>query len=144
MAFAPVPASGAVADIVAAEIRQTQAQSGEGARAGSIAVPLVLVYASATWCQPCLIFQDAVQQGALDQSFPVPLRLLKFDYDRDHERLATAGYAVDMLPYFAVPGVDGRATGMAYQGTRGGRSAVVDVKQGIRSMLAQAVAAAEK
>jgi thiol-disulfide isomerase/thioredoxin len=62
-----------------------------------------LVYEGATWCEPCKRFHDAVDAGKLDGAFPT-LTLLEFDADRDGERLAAAGYAPKLIPYFAAPG----------------------------------------
>src|SRR4051812_33707292 len=51
----------------------------------------LLVYVSATWCEPCQRFHKAVRAGELDASFP-QLSLLEFDQDRDQVRLEQAGY----------------------------------------------------
>jgi hypothetical protein len=75
----------------------------------------LLVYVSATWCEPCERFQAAVRAGHLDSTFP-DLRLLKFDEDRDLARLARAGYNGQFIPRFVVPGADGRGTGQRHEG----------------------------
>jgi len=75
----------------------------------------VLVYVSATWCQPCERFQKALRAGELDASFP-KLTLLKFDQDRDLARLQAAGYAGDLIPRFVIPGPDGRGTDQRMEG----------------------------
>lgn len=75
----------------------------------------LVVYVSATWCQPCEHFQHALRGGELDSYFP-SLRLLKFDFDRDGRRLATAGYAAELLPSFVMPGPDGRGTDRRIEG----------------------------
>jgi hypothetical protein len=75
----------------------------------------LLVYISATWCEPCERFQKAVRAGELDAAFPT-LRLLKFDYDTDHPRLEEAGYAGSLIPRFVIPGPDGRGTTQRMEG----------------------------
>jgi hypothetical protein len=75
----------------------------------------LLVYVSATWCEPCERFQKAVRAGELDASFP-RLRMLKFDHDRDLARLERAGYAGNLIPRFVVPGPDGRGTDRRMEG----------------------------
>jgi len=66
----------------------------------------VLVYVSASWCEPCKYFHDAAARGELDAQFP-GLRLVEFDLDRDRARLSTAGCASSMIPLFALPQADG-------------------------------------
>ena len=75
----------------------------------------LVVYVSASWCQPCERFQAALRSGSLDAYFP-NLRLLKFDHDQDGPRLAAAGYAGEYLPRFVIPGGDGRASGQRIEG----------------------------
>jgi thiol-disulfide isomerase/thioredoxin len=75
----------------------------------------LLVYISATWCEPCERFQKAVRAGELDAAFP-RLRLLKFDHDRDQPRLEQAGYAGNLIPRFVIPGPDGRGTSQRMEG----------------------------
>src|SRR4051794_41158698 len=75
----------------------------------------LLVYVSATWCEPCERFQKAVRAGELDAAFP-KLRLLKFDYDNDHPRLEQAGYTGNLIPRFVIPGPDGRGTDRRMEG----------------------------
>ncbi len=75
----------------------------------------LVVYVSATWCEPCERFQAAVRAGRLDSSFP-DLRLLVFDHDRDVGRLAQAGYDGRMIPRFVVPSPDGRASDLRMEG----------------------------
>jgi hypothetical protein len=75
----------------------------------------LLVYVSATWCEPCERFQKAVRAGELDVYFP-KLRMLKFDHDRDLARLEQAGYAGNLIPRFVIPGPDGRGTTQRIEG----------------------------
>ncbi len=69
----------------------------------------LLVYVGATWCEPCQAFHAAAARGELDATLP-GLTLLEFDSDRDNARLTAAGYTSELIPLFAVPGPDGRAT----------------------------------
>ena len=75
----------------------------------------LLVYISATWCEPCERFQKALRAGELDAAFP-RLRMLKFDHDRDLPRLQAAGYAGNLIPRFVIPGPDGRGTSQRMEG----------------------------
>jgi hypothetical protein len=75
----------------------------------------LLVYISATWCEPCERFQKALRAGELDAAFP-RLRMLKFDHDRDLGRLQAAGYAGNLIPRFVIPGPDGRGTDHRMEG----------------------------
>lgn len=75
----------------------------------------LLVYVSATWCEPCERFQKALRAGELDAAFP-GLTMLKFDHDRDLPRLQEAGYTGNLIPRFVIPGPDGRATARRIEG----------------------------
>jgi len=75
----------------------------------------LLVYVSATWCEPCERFQKALRAGELDAAFP-GLTMLKFDHDRDLPRLQEAGYTGNLIPRFVIPGPDGRATDRRIEG----------------------------
>jgi thiol-disulfide isomerase/thioredoxin len=75
----------------------------------------LVVYVSATWCQPCERFQKALRAGELNPYFP-SLRLLKFDQDQDVGRLRVAGYDGQYIPRFVVPGPDGRGTARRIEG----------------------------
>jgi hypothetical protein len=93
----------------------------------------LLVYVSAGWCEPCERFQAAVRSGKLDASFP-DLRLLKFDNDRDMDRLTSAGYGGEYIPRFVIPGADGRGTPRKIEG---GTKAEDTVDRSIAPRLAQ-------
>lgn len=67
---------------------------------------VLVVYAGAGWCEPCKRFKSAVQSGSLDERLS-KTTLLVFDADRDTERLASAGYKFQFIPYVALPGADG-------------------------------------
>jgi len=69
----------------------------------------LLVYVSATWCEPCVRFHEAIDAGRLDSALP-NLRLLEFDFDKHEERLADAKYLQQDLPLFTVPNPDGSPT----------------------------------
>jgi hypothetical protein len=75
----------------------------------------LLVYVSATWCEPCERFQKALRAGELDAAFP-GLTMLKFDHDRDLPRLQEAGYTGNLIPRFVIPGPDGRGTARRIEG----------------------------
>lgn len=79
----------------------------------------LLVYVGATWCEPCREFHAAAERGELDAQLGA-LRLLEFDLDRDGERLEAAGYKSPLVPLFARPGPDGRASGQQTDGVKKG------------------------
>lgn len=106
------PAAGSVAAYVQSEQARAQAEQRK-----------LLVYVGATWCEPCRRFHDAAKAGLVDKELGA-LRLLEFDLDRDRERLEGAGYTSQLIPLFALPGADGRASGKAIQGSIKGDGAV--------------------
>lgn len=67
---------------------------------------VLVVYAGATWCEPCKRFKEEVHTGHLDDKLP-KMTLLAFDADRDTDRLAAAGYRFSFIPFVALPGADG-------------------------------------
>lgn len=73
---------------------------------------VLVVYAGAGWCEPCKRFKHAIQTGALDDKLS-KTTLLVFDADRDTERLASAGYKFQYIPYVGLPGADGQPTDTA-------------------------------
>lgn len=94
----------------------------------------LLVYVGATWCEPCQRFHSAARAGKLNAYFP-QLRLLDFDSDRDGERLATAGYVSRLIPLFAVPNADGRASGRQMEGSVKGDGAVSEIVPRLSALL---------
>jgi hypothetical protein len=94
----------------------------------------LLVYVGASWCEPCQRFHRAAQAGQLDHEFP-RLRLLEFDLDRDRERLTAAGYTSRLIPLFARPGDDGRASGRQIEGSIKGEGAVGEIAPRLRTLL---------
>jgi thiol-disulfide isomerase/thioredoxin len=95
----------------------------------------VLVYVGATWCEPCQRFHHAAERGELDAKFP-DVDLLGFDADHDAERLASAGYVSKLIPLFALPGPDGRASGKQVEGGIKGEGAVGFIAPRLEKMLA--------
>ena len=95
----------------------------------------LLVYVGATWCEPCQRFHHAVEQGELDSAFP-QLSVLAFDTDRDGEALANAGYVSRLIPLFAVPNADGRASGRQIEGSVKGAAAASEITPRLRALLA--------
>ena len=83
----------------------------------------VVVYVGATWCEPCQRFHHDVD-------------LLGFDADHDAERLASAGYVSKLIPLFALPGPDGRASGKQVEGGIKGDGAVGFIAPRLEKMLA--------
>src|SRR5438046_2738255 len=86
----------------------------------------MLVYIGAPWCEPCRRFHKAAESGALDKDLPM-LTLLEYDLEVDGSRLSKAGYAPGSIPYFGVPGDDGKATTRALAGSVSGEGAVDDI-----------------
>jgi thiol-disulfide isomerase/thioredoxin len=82
---------------------------------------VLVVYAGASWCEPCKRFKNAVQTGTLDAKL-ARTTLLVFDADRDTERLAAAGYKFQFIPYVALPGADGHPTDSAEARAKGSES----------------------
>jgi thiol-disulfide isomerase/thioredoxin len=93
-----------------------------------------LVYVGALWCEPCQRFHHAAEKGELDAVFP-RLRVLSFDLDRDHERLAAAGYTSRLIPLFVVPNEDGTAGSRRIEGSVKGEAAIADLTGRLRPLL---------
>jgi len=96
----------------------------------------LVVYVGAKWCEPCVRFHNAVANGAVDAHFPT-LRLLEFDNDRDQKRLNAAGYKSQLIPLFALPQTDGRASTRFIQGGIKGDGAVGNIVPRLKKLLAQ-------
>ena len=97
----------------------------------------VLMYEGASWCEPCNRFHEAARAGRLDAEFPT-LTLLELDADLDGEKLASAGYFSELIPLFAVPAADGRASGVQIEGGIKGDGAVDNVVTRLRPLIVQA------
>ena len=123
-----------VADATRSVAQLVQRQTRQATRAGR----RLIVYASASWCEPCQRFQQALAAGQLNDALP-GLRFLKFDSDRDSDALQAAGYRYEMIPYFAWPRPDGTCTGQSMEGSIHGERAVADnLLPRLRAFLAQA------
>jgi thiol-disulfide isomerase/thioredoxin len=122
-------------ELVAAKANVAVAEQvkGELARAQQDGRQL-LVYVGATWCEPCRYFHDAAKAGALNKDFP-KLRLIEFDQDRDSAALQAAGYTSKLIPLFARPAVDGRASGQQIEGSIKGPGAVGEITPRLRTLL---------
>lgn len=94
----------------------------------------LVVYVGASWCEPCRRFHAAAESGALDSAFP-KLTLLEFDMDKDRDRLAIAGYSPRMIPLFAIPNGDGRASGRSFEGSVKGDGAVAEITPKLAALL---------
>lgn len=94
----------------------------------------LLVYAGATWCEPCQRFHQAALHGELDADFP-SLTVLEFDIDRDRERLAQAGYTAKYIPLFVLPQTDGTASHQMSSGGIKGEGAVADLVPRLKQLL---------
>jgi len=94
----------------------------------------LLVYVGASWCEPCQAFHAAAARGDLDATLP-GLTLLEFDLDRDKNRLTAAGYTSELVPLFAVPGADGRASGRGTSGAYKGGDYVAQLAPRIQDLL---------
>ncbi len=116
-----------VADVADAVRRELATARGEGRE--------VLVYVGATWCEPCQRFHQALDAGQLDTAFPT-LTLLELDADRDGDALRAAGYSSDLIPLFAAPTADGRASGRQIEGSIKGEGAVAEITPRLRALLA--------
>lgn len=94
----------------------------------------VLVYVGASWCEPCQRFHHAAESGQLDARLP-RLRLIDFDLDRDRDRLQAAGYSSRLIPLFALPGADGRASGKQIEGSIKGEGAVTEIAPRLEALV---------
>lgn len=94
----------------------------------------LVVYVGASWCEPCTYFHAAAASGALDDRLG-DLQLLVFDNDRDHDALVAAGYRSAMIPLFAIPGPDGRASGRQIAGSIHGSGAADQIAPRLRALV---------
>jgi thiol-disulfide isomerase/thioredoxin len=85
----------------------------------------LLVYVGAGWCEPCQRFHAALTAGQLDRELG-GVRFLEFDYDKSSAALKRAGYVSKLIPLFAIPKPDGRASDRAMEGSIKGPTAVAD------------------
>ena len=96
----------------------------------------LLVYVSADWCEPCNVFQSAVESGKLQKEMPF-LRFLKFDADEDSERLERDGYGGRMIPRFVKPGEDGKGTDQRFEGSVKGPTAFANILPKLKTLLSE-------
>ena len=82
---------------------------------------VLVVYVSATWCDPCKKLKAEIEAGRLDDRLG-KTTLLAFDADKDGERLLAAGYSFKFVPYVALPGADGHPAD-SQQATGSGKDA---------------------
>jgi len=75
----------------------------------------LVVYVSAPWCAPCKMFQQQLHDGAMNAPL-AHLTFLKFDEDRDAERLKAAGYGGEYVPRFVLPEANGTASAKRFEG----------------------------
>ena len=95
-----------------------------------------LVYVGAPWCEPCQRFHRALEAGELDGQLG-GVRFIEYDSDRAREALAADGYASRLIPLFAVPGADGRATTKRIEGSIKGEGAVSNIMPRLADLLAR-------
>lgn len=122
--FITPPVEGVVATIMSDQLKRSQAEKRR-----------VLLYASATWCEPCRVFHEAVDRGELTGKVGA-LDLVAFDAQMDAERMLLSGYESQFIPAFAVPGPDGKATGKHIEGSVKGSAAVADLVPRLNELLA--------
>jgi hypothetical protein len=82
---------------------------------------VLIVYVSATWCEPCKKFKVELDSGRLDDRLG-SVTLLAFDADKDIDRLGSAGYTFKFVPFVALPGADGRPTDKQEATGKGGQA----------------------
>jgi hypothetical protein len=87
---------------------------------------MTLVYVGAAWCEPCQRFPRALEAGELDAQLP-GVRLIEYDSDAARDALSAAGYGARLIPLFALPGSDGRASGRQIEGSIKGDGAVANI-----------------
>ena len=94
----------------------------------------LIVYVGAKWCEPCQRFHQAALRGELDADFP-NLTILEFDLDEDRDRVDAAGYSSKLIPLFVMPGPDGRASSLRFEGGVKGERAVATITPRLRKLL---------
>jgi hypothetical protein len=117
------PSVGNVQEIIAGELGVTLAAREQ-----------MLVYVGAPWCEPCVAFHNAAEEGKLDAALG-GLRVLVFDADRDTNALITAGYVSNYIPLFAVPRPDGYTSGRQIEGATKDRDAIEQIVPRLKELL---------
>ena len=82
---------------------------------------VLVVYVSATWCEPCKRLKAELESGRLDERL-ANVTLLAFDADRDGDRLGAAGYSYRFVPFVALPGADGHPVDSQQATGKGGEA----------------------
>lgn len=80
---------------------------------------VLVVYVSATWCEPCKKMKEEIASGRLDARLG-RTTLLAFDADEDVDRLNAAGYTFRFVPFVALPGADGHPADVQQATGKGG------------------------
>jgi len=93
-----------------------------------------LVYVGASWCEPCQRFHRALEAGELDASLRA-VRFVEYDYDVAKVELVADGYASRLIPLFALPNHDGRASSRAIEGSIKGPGAVGNILPRLQQLL---------
>lgn len=114
---------GDVAPLVTAQLAKSKAENRQ-----------LLLYVSAPWCEPCRMFHEAVDRGALVGQLGA-VDLLAFDADADAERLIIANYESRFIPAFHVPKSDGTSSGKTIEGSVKGDGAVSDLVPRLQGLL---------
>ena len=86
----------------------------------------VLVYAGATWCEPCQRFHHALEEGKLDSQLANFL-FVQFDADTDRDRIIEAGYKSVYIPLFWIPQADGHASNRHIEGSITGEGSPAEI-----------------
>lgn len=124
--FITPPLDGAVSTILVAQQEKARAEHRR-----------VLLYAGAPWCEPCRYFHEAVDRGELTGRLGA-LDLVAFDGQADAERMLLSGYESQLIPLFALPGPDGKASGRHIEGSIKGPGAVEEIVPRLKALLADA------
>jgi thiol-disulfide isomerase/thioredoxin len=93
-----------------------------------------LVYVGASWCEPCQRFHRALEAGELDTTLP-GLQFIEFDYDTAKAELDADGYSSKLIPLFALPNPDGRASSHSIEGSIKGPAAVDNIVPRLQQLL---------
>lgn len=112
--FVTAPMDGVVSTIMADQLARSKTENRR-----------VLLYAGASWCEPCRFFHEAVDRGELTGKLGA-IDLVAFDAQVDAERMLMSGYESQFIPLFALPNPDGKASGRHIEGSTKGSAAVND------------------
>lgn len=94
----------------------------------------VVVYVGASWCEPCQRFHHALEAGELDDVL-LGVRFIEYDSDTAKPALEAAGYRSRLIPLFALPAEDGRASGRQQEGSIKGEGAVANIVPRLRALM---------